>query len=198
MSRVNKSKFAILGLLTVEPMSGYDIRKVIQKSIGYFWQESYSTIYPNLKGLLKDGLVSKEIRAGENGPDRHIYSITDSGRSAFLEWLSTEPDTPPLRIELLLKLFFGEFTDPQVFVKYLQKNLKAQRVKVKTLKQISKQLEKNLSNYPGYPFWQITLRYGILVNEAYMAWAQESVEKLESIEPAEGEMPMRTFLNLKD
>ena len=40
---------ALLGLLSLRPMSGYDIRQVISESIGYFWSESYGQIYPGLE-----------------------------------------------------------------------------------------------------------------------------------------------------
>ena len=50
---------ALLGLLSLGPMSGYDIRQLIPRSIGYFWNESYGQIYPGLKRLAAAGLVEK-------------------------------------------------------------------------------------------------------------------------------------------
>ena len=58
MARINKTQYAILGFLSFEPMSGYDIQKLAKESIGYFWQEGYGQIYPVLKKLLAHGLVS--------------------------------------------------------------------------------------------------------------------------------------------
>ncbi|UCB53625.1 MAG: PadR family transcriptional regulator, partial [Candidatus Zixiibacteriota bacterium] len=48
MPRANKTEFAVLGLLSLSPMSGYDMKAFISQSIGYFWQESYGQLYPAL------------------------------------------------------------------------------------------------------------------------------------------------------
>ena len=37
-------------------MSGYDLGQSIRASIGFFWNESYGQIYPNLKNLAVDYL----------------------------------------------------------------------------------------------------------------------------------------------
>src|ERR1035441_9620557 len=57
----NRTAYVLLGLLSIEPnQSGYDLRKAIESSVGYFWGESYGQIYPTLKRLA----------AGGRGPDR--------------------------------------------------------------------------------------------------------------------------------
>ena len=59
-----KSKYAILGMLSIEPMSGYDIKKEIEESISNFWTESYGQIYPVLKSLVAEKLVTKTVQKG--------------------------------------------------------------------------------------------------------------------------------------
>ena len=73
----------LLGLLNVEPMSGYDLGQTIRGSIGHFWNESYGQIYPNLKRLAVDGLVVSKTQKQKGKPDRHIYSITKKGGSGW-------------------------------------------------------------------------------------------------------------------
>ncbi len=70
MREIGATPNALLGLLSLEPMSGYDIRQMISRSIGYFWSESYGQIYPGLKRLAAEGLVVKEdgARKGKSGP----------------------------------------------------------------------------------------------------------------------------------
>jgi PadR family transcriptional regulator, regulatory protein AphA len=53
------SKYAILGMLSLRPMSGYDTRKTVQESIRFFWSESYGQIYPALKRLEAQKLVER-------------------------------------------------------------------------------------------------------------------------------------------
>lgn len=53
MKVVNKTKYAILGMLLNGPSSGYEIKSLMSRSTVYFWRESDSTIYPMLKMLAK-------------------------------------------------------------------------------------------------------------------------------------------------
>jgi PadR family transcriptional regulator AphA len=110
MPRTNKTEFAVLGLLSLEPMSGYDMKTFISQSIGYFWQESYGQIYPVLRKLLGLGFITRRVESKKGRPDRHVYRLTQKGRNRLNEWLASETELAPLRIELLLKLFFGGAT----------------------------------------------------------------------------------------
>ena len=88
MREIGATPNALLGLLSLEPMSGYDIRQMISRSIGYFWSESYGQIYPGLKRLAADGLVEKKTERRKGSPDRHVYSLTAAGRKQLEAELS--------------------------------------------------------------------------------------------------------------
>ena len=51
MSKENKSRYALLGMLSLQPMSGYDLKKFTEESTANFWQENYAQIYPILRQL---------------------------------------------------------------------------------------------------------------------------------------------------
>ena len=106
MNRRRSTPYAILGLLSVEPMSGYDIRKAAAESVGHFWSESFGQIYPALRELTRAGLVRRRTER-QAGPDRHVHEITARGRATLARWLLEPPRVTPVRSELLLKLFFG-------------------------------------------------------------------------------------------
>ena len=78
--RSSSSKEVLLGLLTVAPMSGYDLGQNIRGSVGFFWNESYGQIYPNLKTLAAEGFVACKTERQKGKPERHIYSITKKGK----------------------------------------------------------------------------------------------------------------------
>lgn len=50
-------KYAILGLVHKEEMSGYDITSQFKQEIGQFWSAKHSQIYPELKRLTEEGLI---------------------------------------------------------------------------------------------------------------------------------------------
>ena len=97
----------LLGLLSVAPMSGYDLGQAIRASVGFFWNESYGQIYPNLKRLAAEGFVTAKTERQKGKPDRRVYSITKKGRERLAAWLAVAPQPEIPRNELLLKLFFG-------------------------------------------------------------------------------------------
>src|ERR1700729_1070565 len=98
---------ALLGLLSIKPMSGYDMRHLIAESIGPFWSERNGQIYPALKRMTAQGLVAKKTERTPGKPDRHVYSLTPAGAKRLREWLSTPVAEAVVRNELLLKVFFG-------------------------------------------------------------------------------------------
>ena len=69
----------ILGLLSLGPRSGYEIKATVDRSTRFFWAASYGQIYPELRRLERDGLVE-----GEDAPtgarNRRVYRLTKAGR----------------------------------------------------------------------------------------------------------------------
>ena len=107
MSSLSPTARVILGLLSFEPRTGYDIKQVTDRSTRFFWGASYGQIYPELRRLEAAGLVeSREEPRGQ--VPRRVYRLTEDGRRAFESWLSEPGDQYEVRDEGLLKLFFGE------------------------------------------------------------------------------------------
>src|SRR3989475_5996974 len=103
--RANTSRHAILGVLSLCPMSGYDVKKLIERSIAHFWNESYGQIYPILNRLAAEGLAERRRERQRGKPDRHVYSLTPKGRQELERGLALPPRLEPVRSELLLKPF---------------------------------------------------------------------------------------------
>jgi len=179
-ARSSSTSEALLGLLTIEPMSGYDLGLVIRESIGHFWNESYGQIYPNLKRLAAEGLVASKRERQEGKPDRRIYSITAKGRERLAAWLAIPPQPEIPRNELLLKLFFGAQTDAEVLIGYVQVMVETHRALLeefeKTEGEIARQRE-----YPDTPFWKIAARFGQIEMEAHLRWAEETLAQLNKL-----------------
>ncbi|HEY5465624.1 MAG TPA: PadR family transcriptional regulator, partial [Clostridia bacterium] len=105
MAVQNKTRFAILGILALQPSSGYSIKQVCDAGISHFWNENYGHLYPMLRQMTLSGDI-KIIESTDAGRRKYIYQITGQGMSALQEWLSQPVDAPPARLELLLKLSF--------------------------------------------------------------------------------------------
>jgi PadR family transcriptional regulator AphA len=97
-------QYAILGLLSWQPFSGYDLKKIISDSDLFYWSGNNNQIYTSLVALHKQGLVSQEIQHQEHLPTKKIYTITDTGREELYRWLLSEPELPEFRNNFLIKL----------------------------------------------------------------------------------------------
>src|SRR3972149_2454601 len=115
----NTAKFILLGMLSHEPMTGYDIKKVISLQMSYFWDLSYGQIYPALDALEKDGLISRKEEVKEHGPNRKVYALTAEGREELKKWLSKTARKKMLRYETLLRLYFGSQTTPDTNIRQI-------------------------------------------------------------------------------
>jgi len=106
MPKANVTRYAVLGLLTMQPRSGYDIKRFVESTISHFWHESYRWIYTTLDQLEADGLVTG--RSEDRGErERVVYRIASKGRKALQNWLSEPPPQLRVRDELLLKILLG-------------------------------------------------------------------------------------------
>jgi DNA-binding PadR family transcriptional regulator len=173
---------ALLGLLSLGPMSGYDIRQLISRSIGHFWSESYGQIYPGLKRLATAGLVEKKTERQNGRPDRHLYSLTAAGRKELQQWLKLPVVAEVPRNELLLKLFFGACVPPSVNREHVETYLESHQNELRVYAVIQKTLRKEKKNDPQLPFCLMTLSMGRHRSAAMVKWCKETLAELDGIE----------------
>ncbi|MAE94142.1 MAG: PadR family transcriptional regulator [Deltaproteobacteria bacterium] len=176
--KLRRSDYAILGLLRLGPGSGYDIKQRIDRSVAFFWNESYGQIYPRLKALEAEGLVKGRETPSARGGVRHVYSLTRRGAKALDAWIE-EPVVPaPPRSELLLKLFIaGEPSLPA-----LERHLVAHARDLRAELQQHAATHTLISDTePGDVAWtlrRLTLDFGERTARAELAWAEHALEAL--------------------
>jgi DNA-binding PadR family transcriptional regulator len=132
-----KLECVLLGLIYLHPsVSGYELKTIIKKSTGYFFSASLSQIYPALKNLASDGLITYEVEPLIGKQDRKVYSITSKGREILITWLRE-----PLELsqsldafqDFLLKLTCMGILDNDCVLAYLKTGLnhfKAEKMRV--------------------------------------------------------------------
>ncbi len=179
--REARSRYAILGALALEPMSGYQIKEVLARTVGHFWQEGYGQIYPTLKKLAANGLVLSRVEPGAGKPDSHVYTLTEQGWAELRAWLARPVESrQPGRSELLLKLFFGQHAAPGITLDHVRQYREALAVQIARYAAIEEELTADTS--AGQPYWLITLRHGFHVSQASLAWCDETINRLTELE----------------
>lgn len=176
--RISQSQFAVLGLLSLEPMSGYDLKQLTAWSVGHFWREGYGQIYPTLRQLEKQRFVTKRTQRQKGKPDRNVYSLTEAGHRRLKEWLALAPHPEVPRNELLLKLFFGGQVPASISRDHLEEHRQGCERELKDYAEIRERLAREQKDHPDRPFWEMTLSYGEHVARARLAWCDEALKKL--------------------
>ncbi|RKH50350.1 PadR family transcriptional regulator [Corallococcus sp. AB049A] len=192
MARESTCRFAILGMLCREPMSGYDLRSAIERSVGHFWQESYGNLYPTLERMAEERLV--ELEPEERSPGgrvRKVYRVTAAGRTALAEWLR-RPVLPHVeRNELLLKLFFGARVGPADSLAQVERSRAEAEALLAALRLIDEDVRHSRKDDPEFAYWYLSIRAGLLGLEAHLRWCDEAREALERLKPATGSTKKR-------
>ena len=168
----------MLGLLTRGPMSGYDLRKRVERSVGYFWAPAKTQIYAVLPRLVDAGLATRRDVAQSGRPDKQVYRITRAGRAALREWVERAPIEPVAdKNPMLLKLFIGEVADSNV----IAEQVRARRATGERLLSDLEEIESG-KREPGrgedfYP--SLTRLWGRMYGEALVRWADEVLELIQ-------------------
>ena len=114
---------ALLALLRVGPLSGYDLQKQFSLSVGHVWHAPDSQIYPELRKMEQLGLIEGEEQPrGERGT-RRMYHVTDAGDRAFLEWMTSPLEYQRVRDPAHLRAAYLETTTPEAARAFLERHI---------------------------------------------------------------------------
>jgi len=177
MATEKKLDCVILGLLSHEDLTGYEIKKRMDTTLKYFWGASYGSIYPTLSDLVNRGLATKR-ESTENKRNKLIYTITDAGRSYLKEWLKMPVEKDEVRYETLLKLFFGnEAGAPQAIshIEAFQEKIEKEMI---YLSGAEKSLKEVIDDDATHKYYLLTVEFGLKTYRAYLDWCKEAKELL--------------------
>ncbi len=104
-------KYAILGILSWKPSTGYDLKKVFEESSIMYWSGNNNQIYKTLVQLLDDGLVTNKVLHQESSPSKKLYTITTEGSAALKEWVLSTPELPEFKKTFLVQLAWADQLD---------------------------------------------------------------------------------------
>jgi DNA-binding PadR family transcriptional regulator len=106
-SALTPTSYALLGLLSVQSWTTYELAKQMDRTMNRFWPRAKSKLYEEPKKLVARGLATAAADAHGRRP-RTVYTITPAGRRALATWLATPSSEPVFESEHILKVFFGE------------------------------------------------------------------------------------------
>lgn len=116
-------RFALLSILRVGPLSGYDLAKQFGQSVGHVWYAPDSQIYPELRRMEAAGLVEAEEQPRGERATRRLYHLTEVGESTFLEWLTAPQEYQRVRDPAHLRAAYLEAVPSKDARDFLQRHI---------------------------------------------------------------------------
>jgi PadR family transcriptional regulator, regulatory protein AphA len=172
---LSPTAYVILGMVSREPRSGYEIKALVDNSTRFFWAASYGQIYPELKRLAEAGLV-EGVDAPRGERKRTVYAITPDGEQVLKDWLRLPPTTYEMREEGLLKLFFAGVLPRKEAAPILASMREHRRNMVARLQAIEPKAA--AKDEDGDPFPLMVLRSGIEFNQWFADWCERMETQL--------------------
>lgn len=175
-------KYAILGLLTIQPMTGYELKhEAFDKSIAHFWQTDQAQIYRTLALMEDEGWVESSIEVQLDRPNKRIYQITALGRESLLQWLHSPQPPPVYREPFLVQMFFAGMLPQDTVLQHIQQHLSAHRQLLEQYRLIESVLPQDNIPERDQLFWRMTLDIGIAIEKAYLDWLTNCQRIVESM-----------------
>jgi PadR family transcriptional regulator, regulatory protein AphA len=170
---------AILGLLAIEPMTGYDLKKRwFDQALRYFWPADQAQIYRALDGLVERGWATVRVELGQDRPNRKVYSPTTTGRAELDRWLTAPQPLPTVRDPLLVQLFCAADVTDADLCRLLEGQRDAHHARLAEYQA----LRERLPGVPASPrrrsLWLLTLDNGIRREQAYIDWLATAIAAL--------------------
>jgi DNA-binding PadR family transcriptional regulator len=102
----------LLGLLSVAPSYGYDLKQSYDRYFGLRKPLAFGQVYASLARMMRDGLLVETGTEAGGGPERRRYEITAAGHERLADWMFT-PDVPSeaLQSNLFAKTVVALLTD---------------------------------------------------------------------------------------
>jgi DNA-binding PadR family transcriptional regulator len=184
-------------------MTGYELIRYFDDTVGLMWSASDSQLYPELRRMEADGLIRAEtVPRGERAEKRR-YSITPRGRSELRAWISRPIPHPPERNAHRLQIAYAEFTDLVTARRLLTEHLDYYQWKrsqwsklLETIRHGTHPLMRaRLSKSPPEVrhritgFKELAIEGQVAHAETEIAWARRGLELITELEREAGDAP---------
>jgi len=164
-----------------KPLSGYDLAKEFNNSVGFFWKTTHQQIYRELARLESEGMLTSEVIRQSERPDKKIYRITDYGRSHLVEWIA-QPSVPtPIKEDMLVKMYVGFLVPREMLISELEQLREIHVERLSLYHEYEKKYFSDVTKLPDKGKYRyLNLRSGISYETGHINWCDEAIEFLKN------------------
>jgi DNA-binding PadR family transcriptional regulator len=166
---------AILGLLDWQPLSGYDLKKIIANSATYYWSGNNNQIYKTLLSLQREGCVEQAVAYKGELPAKKVYTITGKGKSALVAWLKSMPEPPELHSAFLIQLTWADLLDQTDLLNLVDRYIEEVEIQLKMQREerrrgAAEHLAQTRTTREAF-LWEKVAENTLLYYEGELCWA---------------------------
>ena len=172
---------AILACLTERPMTGYELAKTFDASIGFFWKADHQQIYRELTRLRDRGHIQGREVVQSGKPNKLVYTLTQEGRAALRHWAARPSVPASIKDDLLVRLYALDSVDIEPLRTDLMARLEHHRDLCSRYERIlNKRFPQGIAS-PADLGKLLSLRLGVRHEQAVVEWCEEALEALSAL-----------------
>jgi len=169
---------AILVCLTERPMTGYELAKTFDTSIGFFWKADHQQIYRELARLRHRGHIQGREVVQSGKPNKLVYTLTSEGRAALRHWAARPSSPSSIKDDLLVRLYALDSVDIDPLRADLMARLEYHRDRLSRFEHILKSRFPHGAASLADTGRLLGLRMGLRYERAVAEWCEEALHTL--------------------
>lgn len=174
MGALTNTGRVLLGMVAEGHETGYAIKAEIERSTRFYWGASVGGIYPELRRLEQQGLLTRTDDP-RGGATRHSYRLTPEGHAALHDWLMhPEEGEIEMRNEGLLKLRFAGVLSPAERIAVIER---MRAMHERRVRQLQQRLDQGGFDDPCH---QLTTEYGLGWNSWARDWCDSALRSIDT------------------
>jgi PadR family transcriptional regulator AphA len=183
--RLSPTSYVVLGMIGLRgPSTSYDLKRAINRSIGYFWTFPHAGLYSEPQRLESMGLLSADSE--EDGRRRRTYSLTEEGLRELRAWLAAPTNEHfQLRDVAELKLFFNELGEPDNVLRLAREQITQHEERIRVYEDMQRRYGEVEEVAPR----MVTLRLGLEMEHAALRFWSSLEEHPDTTVPPGTDLP---------
>ena len=169
---------AILACLTERPMTGYELAKTFDSSIGFFWKADHQQIYRELSRLRDRGHIQGREVVQSGKPNKLVYTLTSEGKAALRQWAARPSSPASIKDDLLVRLYALDSVDIEPLRADLMARLEYHRDRLSRYERILKKRFPQGSVSSADTGKLLLLRMGLRYEHTVTEWCEEALDTL--------------------
>jgi DNA-binding PadR family transcriptional regulator len=170
---------AILVCLTERPMTGYELAKTFDSSIGFFWKADHQQIYRELTRLRERGHVQAREVVQIGKPNKLVYTLTAEGKAALRHWAARPSSPPSIKDDMLVRLCALEAIDIESMRADLMARLEHHRDRLARYQRVLMKRFPDGAQSLDDTGKLLALHLGLRHEQAVVEWCEEALQTLQ-------------------